>query len=133
MVCIYCPGTTQVTNSRKQRSGKTVWRRRHCQLCDTIFTTIEQPDLTASIRVETSTKELVPFSRDVLFYSIAASCGHRKQSALSDAAALTDTVINLMLAHQKALVTTNMLQETVFATLQRFDIAAATYYQAYFM
>ena len=133
MICIYCPGDTKVTNSRAQRGGKAIWRRRHCTVCGTIFTTNEVPDLNATIRVQKQNEELEPFSRDVLFYSIAASCGHRKQSALTDAAALTDTVITLLLSERSALITTDDLRTMVLLTLERFDKAAASYYRAYFI
>lgn len=132
MICIYCKGDTAVTNSRKQRGGQSIWRRRHCTACGTIFTSIEQADLSASIRIETSRQELVPFSRDTLFYSIAASCGHRKQSALTDASSLTDTVIHKLLLLHTPLISSATISSTAAQVLKNFDQAAYTYYLAYY-
>lgn len=131
MHCIYCKGPTSVTNSRKQRGGQSIWRRRLCGKCGATFTTIESTDLASSLMVETKKGELLPFSRDILFFSIATSCGHRK-NAISEAAALADTVITKLLAQEQAIITTGSLISTTQDTLQHFDAVAATYYKAYF-
>lgn len=81
--------------------------------------------------VEDKSGELIPFSRDTLFFSIATSCGHRK-SATADAAALTDTIIRKLLAQSQAVLPLTTLKRLAHGTLSNFDVAAATYYQAYF-
>jgi transcriptional regulator NrdR family protein len=82
-----------------------------------------------------TTKQLTPFSRDKLFISLYHSCGHR-QAAVADAAALSDTIVaQLLHDHQRssALLTKSEIKQVTIRALQRFDLAAATYYQAYYV
>jgi transcriptional repressor NrdR len=132
MLCIYCQGHTSVTNSRKQRSGQAIWRRRLCGKCGAIFTTSEAADLSASLMVEKQDGTLNPFSRDNLFFSIVSSCGHRKSSAATDASALTDTIVQNLLKQKLAIIPTTLIKNISTDTLERFDSAASTYYKAYF-
>jgi len=131
MKCIYCGGKTKVNNSRSQRSGLATWRRRECKACGAIFTTTESADLEAAVRVETKNGDIMPFQRDKLFYSLVLSCGHRK-SSVDDSSALADTIIHKLLQQNTAVVTTAEIKTVTLQTLQNFDAAAATYYQAYF-
>lgn len=82
--------------------------------------------------VERDNGELKPFSRDILFYSLAASCGHR-QNGVADASGLTDTVIHSILRQKRAVTALNELKQAILAVLERFDVVAATYYKAYFV
>ncbi len=131
MVCIYCSSKTSVINSRPQKRLGTTWRRRQCQNCGAVFTSLETPDLTASVRVRRADGSLVPFERDVLFMSIAQALGHRSDAVMA-AGALTATIIAAALG-----TTSNGLMErtgliTVATdTLTRFDRVAATHYVAY--
>lgn len=132
MVCIYCDNKTKVTNSRASAKTKTTWRRRQCHSCRSIFTTREQIETAGTVRVKTSTGHLQPFLRDKLFLSLHRSLLHRK-TAVSDASALTDTVLH-QLNH---LQTNGVLQntkiiETTAKTLKRFDKAAHTSYLAFY-
>lgn len=81
--------------------------------------------------IETKKGELLPFSRDILFFSIATSCGHRK-NAIPEASALTDTIVTKLLTQGQAIITTESLVSATHDTLQHFDAVAATYYRAYF-
>lgn len=131
MVCIYCDGPTQVTNSRLQKRSNQVWRRRLCTVCGNNFTTHEAAELAGSIAVRYSTKELRPFSRDQLFATIYESCRHRPK-AIADASALTQTVLDAL----RGLIQEGTLDRDVIATathavLERFDKTAATVYLAY--
>lgn len=132
MVCIYCSSATHVTNSRHQRRGNAIWRRRECLDCGAIFTSREQADLSASLRIEDAfKKKLSPFVRDRLFLDIYDSCRHR-DSALADAAALTQTIIDKLVATNKSgLITRDDIIVTALAVLKNFDDAAATFYHAY--
>ncbi|MDZ7744352.1 MAG: hypothetical protein U5K77_01160 [Candidatus Saccharibacteria bacterium] len=134
MICIYCLGETRVVNSRHQKRPNTVWRRRHCQQCGTVFTSIEEADLSASIVVrkpEAKTNDLEPFSRDKLMLSIYDSLKHRK-TALKDAQSLTRTIINQIHNHtHEACVDTYVIVEVSLKVLQRFDKIAATHYAAF--
>lgn len=136
MVCVYCGGKTSVINSRSNKKLNRVWRRRQCTTCHSSFTTAEHADEQRSFMIRGSvTKKLVPFSRDKLFISLYRSCGHR-QTAVEDAAALSDTIISqLLYQHQRhnALLTRSEIKQAVARTLKHFDQAAATYYQAYYM
>jgi transcriptional regulator NrdR family protein len=134
MVCIYCGGITNVTNSRLQRKLNRKWRRRKCQTCNQIFTTIESISENTSIMVDKSPAEpqLVPFSRDNLFISLYRSCGHRS-TALSDASLITDTIISKLLSKvENSCISQNIIQQYAFITLKRFDPVAATFYKAYY-
>lgn len=130
MVCIYCVCETQVYNSRPQKRSNTVWRRRRCIACQAQFTTVEQYDLQRSVIVH-GTIGLKPFIRDKMFISIYDSLKHRK-TALSDATALTDTVMAQLLSQVRGGVLERDVIASVCATvLKRFDKTAATYFVAY--
>lgn len=129
MNCIYCTGDTLVRNSRPQARTNGVWRRRQCRSCSAIFTTLENVDLTASIRYQKDGK-LVPFSRATLFASIYEACRHR-ETAAETADELTHTVIRRILASSTAVIDSQKLIEMVYAILRDFDYAAAVQYKAY--
>lgn len=130
MVCIYCPGNTQVINSRHQKRLNHIWRRRRCGSCGNVFTTSESPELAASLVVE-STGGLEPFSRDKLFLSLYDSCRHRP-TAQTDATALTSTVIAKLLTSLKdATLSRQTIITTANAVLKNFDHAANVHYTAY--
>lgn len=131
MVCIYCGNDTQVINSRVQKRLGTVWRRRKCTDCDAIFTTTEQADLAAGLRIRLLDGSLARFERDRLFVSIFKALGHRKD-AVSAAGALTNTIVSKLVPKNRDAVLDQaaVIEETV-TTLKRFDTVAATYYAAY--
>ncbi|MDZ7785767.1 MAG: hypothetical protein U5L95_01430 [Candidatus Saccharibacteria bacterium] len=130
MQCIYCGGDTSVTNSRPQKRTNSVWRRRECEDCHTIFTSGEHLDLTGSIVVR-SASHVEPFSRDKLFLSIHDSLKHR-EDPLGDATALTDTVLKQVLTIiTKPEVEKPDISRICHETLQNFDTAAATHYAAF--
>lgn len=131
MVCIYCQSETQVTNSRPQKRTNSVWRRRHCLNCHTVFSTEEHVDMTKSIVVRKAPEQLEAFQRDVLFISVYVSVRHRK-SALTDATGLTDTITSKILILQRnGIVETADIIRCTYDTLRLFDEAAAVHYQAY--
>ncbi len=130
MVCIYCGSETSVTNSRPQKRSNTIWRRRLCTGCLALFTTIEQSDLERSLVVNCP-NGLEPFIRDKLFISVYDSLKHKK-TALSDATALTSTIVNSLLRHVKdGAVHKNNIITVSLDVLKRFDKTAAVYYAAY--
>src|SRR4051812_45427334 len=91
MVCYYCGGETSVTNSRHQKRANRVWRRRQCDSCGNIVSTLETLDYSASLSFRAPYKPLQPFSRDIVFVSVLDSLRHRK-GAVSDATALTESI-----------------------------------------
>jgi transcriptional regulator NrdR family protein len=99
--------------------------------CQAIFTTHEIADLTALWRVTSQKQAMSPFSRDRLLISLYKSLQHRP-SALDDASGLTATVISQLSTLAKdGLITTMLIAQTAQTTLARFDLAAATHYQAF--
>ena len=131
MVCIYCSGKTQVTNSRPQKRLLQVWRRRHCTVCGAIFTTNEAVDLSTSLAVRQQNGPTSPFSRDKLLVSILRAVGHRERP-IEDAGALTATITaKLLYQTATAAVSPADITKTALETLRRFDNAAAVQYQAY--
>lgn len=131
MNCIYCGGDTKVVNSRPQKRLQQVWRRRQCQQCHAIFTTLEAAALGGSLVVRGRDGSVQPFSRDKLFASILKACGHRS-AAVNDAGALAATIIAaLQNAAQTASIDVEQIIATAQAVLERFDTAAAVQYRAY--
>lgn len=131
MVCIYCGGKTQVTNSRPQKRLNRTWRRRECSNCHALFTTEEAVELSSSLVVRPSSGSLQPFSRDKLFVSLLRALGHR-ETALEDAGALTATTIaKLLHGETQAVIDPADIVTVAHAALSRFDTAAAVQYRAY--
>lgn len=130
MVCLYCSGETKVNNSRFKRQTNRIWRRRECLSCRSIFTTIENINLSGALMVE-GPKGLEPFNRDRLFLALLKSCEHRN-SALTDAGALAQTVIAKLIAEKKsAVISKSDITKMTLETLKHFDSTAATIYSAY--
>ena len=133
MVCLYCRNDTRVVNSRSQKRINKVWRRRQCQSCGAIFTTIEQNAYEGSLMFKDRESHITPFKRDELFISIYDACRHRPQ-AVSDATAITDTVLG-KLQKQKATINAvierSVLLTIVSETLGQLDNAAQVQYHAY--
>jgi transcriptional repressor NrdR len=131
MVCVYCGNETKVTNSRSQKRLNRVWRRRQCLHCKAIVSTIEQLDASTALKVLSRSGALESFSRDKLFLSVHFSLQHRK-TALSDATALTDTIIgNVLTETTEPAVSATKIAEQCHVILSRFDKVAATHYKAY--
>lgn len=130
MKCIYCSGKLSVSNSRPQKKLNQVWRRRNCSECGAVMTSVEAIDLGKAITFQNGT-HTEPFSRDTLLISIYESSKHRK-TALSDALALTDTVIARLLPKvEVATLSRQQIIETTTETLKNFDKAASVHYAAY--
>lgn len=131
MICIYCRHPTSVVNSRHNRRDNKVWRRRRCETCGAVFTSIERPEYASSFVVQKSNSQLTSFVRDKLFVSIFKSCGHRPDP-ITDAMALTDTVLSKIPDVAKdGLIPASKLTALTLSTLKRFDTAAAVQYEAF--
>lgn len=130
MVCIICGDETRVTNSRPGKRDSSVWRRRECPGCLTVFSSREKPDLTLSIRVKSAAGSLEPFSEDKLFLSIYDCLSHRK-TARADARELTSTVVGRLLPITSAIVTKQEIVDQALDIVKRFDKTAATIYKAH--
>jgi len=130
MVCIYCGSSTWVKNSRSSAKYNTTWRRRTCQKCQGVFTTIEYPELASSFVVKDSRGQLTPFNRDRLFIDVYESCKHRP-SALDDAAGLAKTVAAQLGKTGNGVILSSDIIATTTKVLKRFDRSAAVVYTAY--
>lgn len=143
MVCTYCHFDTQVLNSRLQKRTNSVWRRRTCKNCSSVFTTTEQVDYEKSWVVQyhdglsvttagnTRSRQSQPFQRDKLFICIYKSLQHR-QTADTDAIGLTATIMGqLQQIAQHGRLTATVIATLSQQALQRFDPLAATLYAAY--
>lgn len=131
MVCIHCGAETSVTNSRPQKRSNQVWRRRQCRKCSAVFTTIETAQYGGAWAVRDKSGRLSPLSRDKLWLSLYKSCEHRK-TALNDASALTDTLINKLAGRiSGGTVDSRVITQIVQVALNRFDKAASTHYRAF--
>jgi len=132
MVCIHCGQKTHIINSRLQKRSNQVWRRRECLNCQAVFTTEEKTDYSAAWLVRDQSGALQPFSHLKLFLSLYKSCEHRK-TALSDAEALTDTVIKKLLGRSATspAIDRQLIIQTTLVALNRFDRAASSHYQAF--
>jgi transcriptional repressor NrdR len=132
MVCIYCSSSTSVINSRHQKRSNNVWRRRKCDTCGAIFTSVESADYSVSWRVSKNGK-LSAFTRDKLFLSLLRSCEYRK-NPITDAAELTNTVLGLLTSQIKPMdgvIERNDLRRMAQVVLNRFDKAASVHYQSF--
>jgi transcriptional regulator NrdR family protein len=76
-------------------------------------------------------KRAQPFSALKLFLSLYKSCEHRK-TALSDAQALTDTIIRkLPVLMKDGAVSSQDIAQVAQVALNRFDKVASIHYQAF--
>lgn len=131
MDCYICGNDTKVVNSRSQARLNQVWRRRLCDNCKYIFTTIEKIDLERSMTVKTDSDTISPFMREKLLISINDSLGHREDH-VSEAVALTDTVISkLQNKYKNSLISSVGIIETTQEVLKNFDNTAVVHYSAY--
>lgn len=129
MFCPYCASDTKVTNSRPSAKHPEVWRRRQCKVCNNIWTTREYLDLSTTHRVFNRNSKIQAFQRDKLFLSIKDSLSHRKNS-LTEASALTDTVLSRILTLKRGLISTSDIFVIVHGIIKRFDPTAAAVYKA---
>lgn len=131
MICINCSHDTKVTNSRPHKKTPSVWRRRQCTSCGTIFTTMESiADNAYSFRVvKADSKE--EFSIPRLMVSVFASLAHRSGSATADDAYwLAQTVAQNIQATATDTVTAEALARQTWETVSFFDATAGIQYGA---
>lgn len=132
MVCYYCGGDTSVINSRPQKRSNRVWRRRRCDACANVVSTLEAVDYEASLSFRPKKGPLEPFQRDRLFVSVLDSLKHRK-TAVSDATALTDAALAKLMVcmDSSGAIDRDSLTFQVQLLLHRFDPAAGVHYAAF--
>lgn len=132
MVCTYCGSKLKTTNSRHLARSNGTWRRKKCNNCNKIFTTIELSDYKLSWLVNKNDK-LTPFNRDLLFISIFNSLKHRN-SAINEASELSVTVINKIQSDiTDAVINVKKIKEITYNCLKNFDFVASIQYKAYYI
>ena len=131
MVCIQCGSETRVTNSRHQKRANQVWRRRHCQNCDFIFTTEETVNYETTWRVKDRSGRYTAFKPLKLVFSLYRSLQHRS-TALEDAQALSLTIISRLSspATGDGIIDRLAILNTAQVALSRFDNLASLHYEA---
>lgn len=130
MVCVNCMGPTRVINSRAQKRSNQVWRRRQCLRCKLVFSTEERVQYENVWLVIDPFGTLSPFSHDKLLLSLYRSCRHR-QTALSDAAALSETIIQrLQPKFTEGHISSQTIVQVSQVALNRFDRVASINYEA---
>lgn len=129
MVCIYCSGATQVSNSRRQVRANSVWRRRRCLACKAVFSTVEQADLSTSIAVIDQKGHVIPFSREKLLMSIVVALRDNNKQ-LEHSTQLCQTVIAKLLKLKTAKLSSQDVLSTTAKTLKNFNHQAYARYLA---
>ena len=130
MVCVYCGSTTNVTNSRLSKRNNSVWRRRKCATCGSIFTTFEEADLSSIFMIEHKDGSLTPFNKTLLLTSIY-DCSKHMPKAAEHAAELTNTIVLKLLNTKNAVLTRNDIITATLNVLTKFNEATAVQYDAF--
>jgi len=130
MFCVNCfHKTTNVVNSRSRKKHPSVWRRRKCPACNTIFTTIERPSLQDNRPVSLQDGTTTAFNLGKLLISIASAFMHDSEKASCDALWLAQSVEDT-LSTEYAIITPEDIAAVTHQTLKRFDELAAVQYAA---
>lgn len=130
MFCINCfHEDTKVSNTRPSKKQPTIWRRRQCRKCGTIFTTYERPSLANNKEVYLSNTQTITFNLGKLIQSIAKAFPHNlhdaEYSSLWLAISVEDT-----LSTQREVITPQDIAATTHDVLKRYDELAAMQYAA---
>lgn len=137
MFCINCyHSDTKVVNTRPHKKQPSIWRRRHCRNCGTTFTTLESPDISGILQLQSDTlKQPVAYEKGRLLLSIAQAL----QSAggqPSDAYWLTETIEQQALAFLRThkgtvkLLGIRQLRDITYETLSAYHAVAGLSYGA---
>lgn len=130
MFCVNCfHKSTTVTNSRPAKKQPSVWRRRRCPKCGTIFTTYERPSLAENKPVQLPSGGTDTFNLGKLILSIAKAFTHEPKGAEYHALWLAQTVEDT-LSSQRQTITPEDIEATTHDVLKKFDELAAVQYAA---
>lgn len=129
MICINCfHKNTSVINSRAHKKNYSVWRRRKCTQCQTIFTTLEKPSLTHGFPVaEGGTSKTFNLGR--LVVSIAEAFTHAPVQGKEHALALAETVESTLTSQVRE-ISKEDIEAVTHQVLKHFDELAALQYAA---
>lgn len=133
MICVKChQASTSVANSRPHKKQASVWRRRRCERCGYVFTTLEAPLLSELLEVISPDGNSTPFSQPRLTVNLAGFLAHRQDTAANDAYWLSETIGRTLLERGNSgqAVPMHEFTKTVHAILERFDALAGLQYAA---
>ena len=129
MICINCfHEKTTVTNSRQHKKHPSVWRRRKCSKCQTVFTTYETPSLDGKLIIDHD-KNTRPFNLGKLTISIAKSFQHNPEEADFSSLHLAQTIEERLIIEIREPSVDDITAMT-HATLKAYDPIAALQYAA---
>lgn len=129
VVCVYCGNKTHVTNSRLQKRSNQVWRRRQCQACRAVFTTLEAVDLPKTLIVDSKGRS-EPFLPDKLYTEVLLALQDHKD-CYEAAREVTNTVIKeLLKLPAKPLFRPEQISRVAGDVLARLDRRAYLRYAA---
>lgn len=130
MFCINCfHGKTSVTNSRPHKKQPSVWRRRACDNCGAVFTTVERPSLADSTPVQLPSGGADSFNLGTLIISIAEAFSHAPRAGKHHALWLAQTVESTLATQVKS-ITPEDIEAVTHQVLKQFDELAAMQYAA---
>lgn len=130
MFCINCFNKdTKVANSRPHKKQPSIWRRRRCPNCHTVFTTYERPSLAENKPVHLPGGKTEEFNLGKLIISISRALTHMPKEAQYSALWLAQTAED-MLSTECEVVTPEEIAAATHATLRRYDELAAVQYAA---
>ena len=130
MFCINCfHSSTTVANSRPHRKKPSIWRRRKCAKCQTIFTTYERPSLAENTPISLPSGQTEQFNLGRLIISIAQAFHHAPEDAQVNALWLAQTVEDT-LSTQLKVITPEDIEITTHQVLKQYDELAAMQYGA---
>jgi len=128
MFCINCfHEDTRVSNSRPSKKQPTIWRRRRCRNCGTIFTTYERPSLASNKKVQHSDGQTALFNLGKLIQSIARAFPHSLYDAEYNSLWLAMSVEDT-LSTQRETITPPDIAAITHDVLRRYDELAAVQY-----
>jgi transcriptional repressor NrdR len=130
MFCINCfnPRTT-VANSRGNKKQPSIWRRRACPHCGTIFTTYERPSLAENKEIRRTDGKKETFNLGKLTISIAKAFAHLPKEASYNSLWLAQTAED-RLSSQQEVITPEDIGAVTHDILKHFDELAAVQYAA---
>jgi transcriptional repressor NrdR len=130
MFCVNCfNSSTAVTNSRPNKKQPSVWRRRRCSKCGTVFTTYERPSLSDNKAVQLPNGDQEAFNLGKLIISMTKAFTHLPEEAAYNSLWLAQTVEDY-LSTQRESITPEDIETTAHDVLRRFDELAAVQYAA---
>lgn len=139
MKCIFCESTgkgskTEVTNSRKGKHGKDVWRRRKCITCKEIFTTTEYFSYDSLFVVKRNMTRK-RFVYEKLFVSIlnaiSAGKGRDQGDDAMKAKRLTQEIVSAVLLLKSSYISTKDIIHLAYQILEKVDPFYALRYSMY--